>query len=106
MIEAADHIHVHACEKSLARGSRAIICDSMCHELGEGREIAVHDPFESPFPSQDLLQCEGVCGGRHAIPTIETTHKRCSAPIPAPLERRPKQPTHRGVPKPPLTHTC
>src|SRR6267378_6739615 len=88
MIEAAHHVHVHACQKSLARCCRAIICDSMCNELGKGREIAVHDPFESPFASQDLLQCEGVCGGGHAIQRIEPAHKRCSACIHCSVERR------------------
>src|SRR5258708_16841843 len=59
VVQTADHVHVHACQKSLARCCRAIICDSMCDEFGDRREIAITIPAN---PHSLLRICFNVKG--------------------------------------------
>src|SRR6266436_1946271 len=81
MVETADHIHVNACQKSLARCRRAVVGDAMGDQLGDGRIIAINESLKSPLLSQNLFQRERICGGRNSVERIERTHEGSRARI-------------------------
>ena len=79
MVEAADHVHINACQEGFSGGGCHIVGDPVIHEFREGGVIAVHNSLKSPFPSQDLRQGKGIGGSGHAIQRIESAHYRGDA---------------------------
>ena len=55
VVEAADHIHVDAAEKSAAGRAFTVERDVMADEFLDGSPIAVHDALEAPFLAENLL---------------------------------------------------
>ena len=51
VIQAADHVDIHASQKRFARGGGAVVGDAVGNQFRDRRPVAVHDSAKSPlFP--------------------------------------------------------